>query len=1073
MSVNDDQGKQTADLRRRVEEITALTPESVDALSPDEARKLVHELRVHQIELEMQNEELQRVQVELDATRARYFDLYELAPVGYCLLSEEGLFLKANLTAANLLGTARGALIKQPITRFILGEDQDIYYRHRKELFSTGAPQDFELRMSGKDGKFIWAHLAATAAQDEDGAPMCRMVMSDISERKRAENAQQESEFLARAALNGLSSHIAIVNQDGRIETVNEAWRQFVNENGGHSGSVCEGADYLAVCDAATGHGSEEAMRFAEAIRDILTGGRSEFSLEYACHSPDEERWFMGRVTKFPGEGSARAVVAHENITERKQAQERLCESEAQFRELFDHMGDGVSIHEAVEEGRDFVFVAMNESGQKLSAICQEEVLGLRVTQVFPAAEKIGLLDVLRRVWRTGQPEHLPITEYADDRIRQWVENYVYKLPSGLIVAIYSDTSEKHRAEEALRKSQGALTRAQATAKIGSWEYDVAADKPMWSAEMYRIFDRDPALGEPSWEEHRSHVCAEDWERLDRAVQDALQQGQPYCVEFRVPLRYGGTIWAESRGEAHADATGEVRSLTGTVQDITGRKRAELALQEAVLRQAEAVRAGNVGLWDWDLTSDTVRFSREWKSQIGYEDEEIGDDLEEWRSRVHPDDLDLTVSQVEQSIAEVRQYHRTEFRFRHKDGSYRWILSQASVFPDRSGRAVRMLGTHIDITEHKLARERLEAQLRFLDAVMDSSPFAMWIADTTGVVRRVNRVLMKMLHLTEEQTLGKYNVLEDDNLRHAGLMPRVRAVFEEHQPLQATIPWSMSRAGDVGFQLDHDLWMHVSLFPIVDSDGNLMNVVCQWLDVSEEKNAAIAIERHSERLQALAMELERVEARERRRISEYLHDRVGQSLAAVRVKLAAWKRMQPSPERQALLASVEALIDGTIEETRTLTFDLSPPVLFELGLGPALEWLGEHCLEEEGIAFAFSDDGCTGDIGEVLASAVFRFSREILVNVVKHARARRVSVALSGITDAVCVTIVDDGIGMEREQYEQALAGRSGTYGLFSIEERLGHLGGKLEIWSCPGEGTRISITVPLPDRPLSEHGGV
>ena len=93
---------------------------------------MLHELRVHQIELEMQNEELRRAQAELDAARARYFDLYDLAPVGYCTLSEQGLILEANLTAATLLGVARGALVKQPFTRFILKEDQDIYYLHRK-----------------------------------------------------------------------------------------------------------------------------------------------------------------------------------------------------------------------------------------------------------------------------------------------------------------------------------------------------------------------------------------------------------------------------------------------------------------------------------------------------------------------------------------------------------------------------------------------------------------------------------------------------------------------------------------------------------------------------------------------------------------------------------------------------------------------------------------------------------------------------------------------------------------------------------------------------------------------------
>jgi len=111
---------------------------------------------VHQIELEMQNEELRRAQVELEASRARYFDLYDLAPVGYFTLSQQGLILEANIAAANLLGVARGALVKAPLSRFVAREDQDVYYRHRKQLFETGAPQVCELRLVRQADTPFW-----------------------------------------------------------------------------------------------------------------------------------------------------------------------------------------------------------------------------------------------------------------------------------------------------------------------------------------------------------------------------------------------------------------------------------------------------------------------------------------------------------------------------------------------------------------------------------------------------------------------------------------------------------------------------------------------------------------------------------------------------------------------------------------------------------------------------------------------------------------------------------------------------------------------------------------------------
>jgi PAS domain S-box-containing protein len=198
LTSKDDRPGDAAGLRRRAEAIArgkpAPPPENLKALSPEETRRTLHELHVHQIELEMQNEELRRAQVELDAARARYFDLYDLAPVGYCTVSEQGLILEANLTAASLLGVARGALVGQRLTSFILPEDEDIYYLHRKELFETGAPQACELRMVRKVGTTFWAHLEATAAEDAAGQPVCRVVMSDNPERKRAEEALRESE---------------------------------------------------------------------------------------------------------------------------------------------------------------------------------------------------------------------------------------------------------------------------------------------------------------------------------------------------------------------------------------------------------------------------------------------------------------------------------------------------------------------------------------------------------------------------------------------------------------------------------------------------------------------------------------------------------------------------------------------------------------------------------------------------------------------------------------------------------------------------------------------------------------
>lgn len=191
MTGQDNRLTDAAELRRRAEAVarerTARTADQPAALSPEETRQMLHELQVHQIELELQNEELRAAQVDLDAGRARYFDLYDLAPVGYLTASETGVIEEANLTAASLLGITRRTLVGQPLSRFILPQDQDVYYLHRRQLLATGHAQECELRLVKSDGAAVWTHLSAVAAQDEHGEPVCRMTISDITDHKRAE----------------------------------------------------------------------------------------------------------------------------------------------------------------------------------------------------------------------------------------------------------------------------------------------------------------------------------------------------------------------------------------------------------------------------------------------------------------------------------------------------------------------------------------------------------------------------------------------------------------------------------------------------------------------------------------------------------------------------------------------------------------------------------------------------------------------------------------------------------------------------------------------------------------------
>jgi PAS domain S-box-containing protein len=180
-------------LRQRAEEVLQRQPEELREMPPEDIQHLIHELEVHQVELEIQNEELRRIQRELELSRDRYSDLYDFAPVGYFTVSVKGLILEANLTAATMLGVERGRLIKQPLSRFILREDQNNYYLHRNKLFETQQPQVWEMRMVRGDDSQFWARIEGVVARDSEGQPVCRATMGDITERKRAEEELKQT----------------------------------------------------------------------------------------------------------------------------------------------------------------------------------------------------------------------------------------------------------------------------------------------------------------------------------------------------------------------------------------------------------------------------------------------------------------------------------------------------------------------------------------------------------------------------------------------------------------------------------------------------------------------------------------------------------------------------------------------------------------------------------------------------------------------------------------------------------------------------------------------------------------
>jgi len=254
-------------------------------------------------------------------------------------------------------------------------------------------------------------------------------------------------------------------------------------------------------------------------------------------------------------------------------------------------------------------------------------------------------------------------------------------------------------------------------------------------------------------------------------------------------------------------------------------------------------------------------------------------------------------------------------------------------------------------------------------------------------------------------------------------------------------------------------WGRLTVSPFQGAKDEDQFAVCMLEDISDQKQAEKEIRTYQEQLRSVASELSLTEERERRRLATELHDHVGQILALAQIKLGAIRESASSTQLAEPMDEIRRLIEQTIQYTRSLTFELSPPILYDLGFEAAVEWLAELIQEQHGIMIRVQADRSPKMMNDEIRVLLFQTVRELLVNVARHAKAKHIRIFITRQDTNLQVKIEDDGLGLGLSP--QAVDGPCGL-GFFSIGERLKYLGGHLEVNSEPGWGTRVTLQVPL-----------
>jgi PAS domain S-box-containing protein len=360
-------------------------------------------------------------------------------------------------------------------------------------------------------------------------------------------------------------------------------------------------------------------------------------------------------------------------------------------------------------------------------------------------------------------------------------------------------------------------------------------------------------------------------------------------------------------------------------------------------------------------------------------------------------------------------------------------------------------------------RRRVEMALRESEerfrTIVEQSPLSIQVMTPEGWTVQVNRAWEKLWGVTATD-VRNYNMLHDEQAKSLGMMPYVERGFAGEAVAMPPVAYHTPETIKTG----RKRWFQARIYPVKDERGAIRNVIMMYEDITERQWA-------TEDSQKLSVELMNAQEAERKRISQELHDELGQALTAMRINLTALEKdLFPSfPASRKKLIETSLLVDETLEHVRELSHALRPTMLDELGLVPTLRWYVNRYAERLGIEVEFEAMDLGDRPAAEIETALYRIVQEALTNIAKHAQARRVHLRLSRQESRVTALIEDDGIGFDVQKRMAADAPGSGA-GLFGMRERVALWGGTFMIQSRPDQGTQIFVELPLsPHSPRGE----
>lgn len=527
-------------------------------------------------------------------------------------------------------------------------------------------------------------------------------------------------------------------------------------------------------------------------------------------------------------------------------------------------------------------------------------------------------------------------------------------------------------------------------------------------------------------------------------------------------------VWNRSLSRKVAQRTSALKHTADSLEtEINERNQMEAALRESRRFTDNLIETANVMIVGLDASGNVYLFNPAAERVTGYTLAELQG--QNWFELLVPRDRFPQVHVEFSRLMAGGLPKLFENPILTKNGEER-VISWSNNKVKDSDQVAGTLSFGIDITEQKKAEASLRESEERFRTLVEQSPLSIQVFQKNGRIAQVNEAWKKLWGVSEAKLLEvthAYNVLEDEEASAKGVLPLIEKAFKGESVILPAIEYDASTTLanlEIEGSEGNKRVVLARFYPIRGDHGKVVNVVSVEEDITERKQAEEKLRQYQHRLKALALQLTIAEEKERRRIAADLHDHVGHSLALARMQLNAILESQSALERNILVKDISNIMLQALQETRSLIFELSSPSMNEIGLGAAIsEWLEEHIAKRHGLETEIIDtikEDHRRSLDENVRAILFRNVRELLANVVKHARAKKVSVQLMETEHGMQIIVEDNGIGFDAGA-AKSRNGKAGGFGLFSIQERMTDLEGDFEIDSAPKDGCRVVLTVP------------